>query len=207
MITLFLAALAAAATLLGDGAALQYARGAAPWTIITSHFTHWTLDQFFWGLAVFVPLGIACERRSRTRFLLALSGSAIAIPLALGALAPSIGAYRGLSGLDSALFALLACSVAGERRSGDAATLLIVGAAALGFGGKIAFELFTGSPMFASQLGAGIVPVPLAHAVGAVVGVVAYGAPAARRLVRRRPRRRVVDDRPAELGPEYFPFA
>jgi len=214
MITLLLAALAAAATFLGDGAALQYGRGAAPWTILTSHFTHWTFEQFFWGLAVFVPLGLACERRCRTRFLLALSGSAIAIPLAVGALAPSITAYRGLSGLDSALFALLACSIAAERRSGDAATLFLVCAAALGFGGKIAFELFTGSPMFVSQLGAGVVPVPLAHAVGAAIGLFAYGAPAAaqmsasrRGLVRRRPRRRVIDDRPPELAPEYFPFA
>ena len=206
MITLLLAVLAAAATLFGNGAALQYTRGAAPWTILTSHFTHWTLEQFFWGLAVFVPLGLACERRCRTRYLLALSGSAVAIPLALGALAPSIAAYRGLSGLDSALFALLACSVAGERRSGDAATLLLVGAAALGFGGKIAFELFTGSPMFATQLGAGVVPVPLAHAVGASVGAIAYGFPS---LCRAKSRHlpRPGDDLPDELSPEYFPFA
>ncbi|HKO54581.1 MAG TPA: rhomboid family intramembrane serine protease [Thermoanaerobaculia bacterium] len=177
IVTLFLAALAAAATFLGNASALQYARGAAPWTLLTCHFTHWSTDQFLWGLAVFVPLGIACERRSRTRFLLALSGSAVAVPLLVGALAPSIGSYRGLSGLDSALFALLACMIAGERKSGDRATLLLILAAALGFGGKIAYELFTGSPMFASQLGHGIVPVPLAHAVGAVAGVVAAFAP------------------------------
>jgi rhomboid family GlyGly-CTERM serine protease len=171
IVTLLLAALAAAATLFGNGAELQYARGSAPWTLLTCHFTHWSLDQFLWGLAVFVPLGVACERRSRTRFLLALSGSAVAVPLAVAALAPHIGTYRGLSGLDSALFALLACLIAGERRNGDRATLTLIAAAALGFGGKIAYELFTGSPMFASQLGAGIVPVPLAHAAGALVGI------------------------------------
>lgn len=176
MITLILATIATAATLLGDGFALQHGPGAPWWTVITSHLTHWTNEQFFWGIAVFIPLGIACERRCRTRFLLALSGSAVAIPLTVGALAPAIGAYRGVSGLDSALFALLACSVAGERRSGDRATLFLVGAAAAGFGGKIAFELATGSAVFATQLGAGIVPVPLAHAVGAAAGVIAYFA-------------------------------
>lgn len=177
MITLLLAALAAAATLLGDPRALECARGAAPWTVVTCHFVHWSMDQFLWGLAVFVPLGIACERRSRMRTLLALSGSAVAVPLAVGALAPAIGSYRGLSGLDSALFALLACLVANERRRGDRATLFLVLAAGLGFGSKIAYELFTGSPMFASELGSGIVPVPLAHAVGAIAGIAAAFAP------------------------------
>jgi rhomboid family GlyGly-CTERM serine protease len=200
IVTLFLAALAAAATLLGDGAALQHARGSAPWTLLTCHFTHWSLDQFLWGLAVFVPLGIACERRSRTRFLLALSGSAVAVPLMVSALAPAIGSYRGLSGLDSALFALLACMVARERPSGDRATLVLILAAALGFGGKIAYELFTGSPMFASQLGAGIVPVPLAHAVGAMAGIAAaYGN--TKRRAGSQPAQLSVDDGPAESRP------
>lgn len=202
MITVLLAALAAAATFLGDGAALQYGRGAAPWTVFTSHLTHWTAEQFFWDVAVFVSLGLACERRCRKRFIMALSGSAIAIPLAVGALAPSIAAYRGLSGIDSALFALLVCTLAAERRDGGRAMHFLVCAAALGFGGKIVFELATGGTMFVSQLGAGIVPVPLAHAVGAAAGVIAYCLPAA-----ARPRRRSVDPRPPELGPEYFPFA
>ena len=39
------------------------------------------------------------------------------------------------------------------------------------FGAKLAFELGTGSAVFAGELGPGIVTVPLAHLTGAAAGV------------------------------------
>jgi hypothetical protein len=56
-----------------------------------------------------------------------------------------------------------------ERRwdwVGTAASALL-----LGFVGKLGYEVATGQALFVDIQASGMVPVPLAHAVGAVVGV------------------------------------
>ena len=91
--------------------ALQYDRMAVLrgelWRIVTCHWTHWSLDHLLWDLAVFVGLGAACEQMNRSRYLICLAAATILIPLAVVIFLPDIETYRGLSGLDSALFSLL----------------------------------------------------------------------------------------------------
>jgi rhomboid family GlyGly-CTERM serine protease len=142
------------------------------WRGVTCHWTHWSLDHLAWDLAAFCALVLIGWRASAKRLLLALALSAGLIPLAVWALLPAMNAYRGLSGIDSALFALVAATVLKEeiaagRRGMPIAIALVVA----GFAGKIGFEMVTGTALFADS--SGFVPVPLAHAVGGVCGWIA----------------------------------
>jgi hypothetical protein len=81
--------------------------------------------------------------------------------------------YRGLSGIDSALFALLAVRVGRQSLSEkDWLKLSIAGIIAGGFAAKVGFEFVTGATLFVDSTAAGMTPVPLAHVVGGLVGIV-----------------------------------
>jgi rhomboid family GlyGly-CTERM serine protease len=159
----------------GVAAALEYDRaailGGEVWRAITGHWTHFSLDHLFWDALMFAVLGAACEMRGRARFLIATMGSAPAISLAVWMLAPDVDSYRGLSGIDSALFALLAADLAAgairERRRG---AVILCGVLALLFIGKVSYEAITGDTLFVASGGTLFIPVPIAHLAGALVG-------------------------------------
>jgi rhomboid family GlyGly-CTERM serine protease len=140
---------------------------------------HYSFDHFFWDLSAFGLLGLACERRSRARFLVCVTISAVAIALAVWFVLPGMTAYRGLSGVDSALFALLCVELWTEGVRSRRPTLVAGAAACLtAFLFKISFELLTGHNLFVETLESGTVGVPLAHVVGATVGfLVGLGIP------------------------------
>ncbi len=147
--------------------ALQYDRTAVLrgelWRITTCHWTHWSLDHLLWDLAVFVGLGAACEQMNRSRYLICLAATTILIPLVVLVFLPDIETYRGLSGLDSALFSLLVIPNLDKRLSlglGFLAAFLL----------KTAYEAATGATVFVSSP-TDIASVPLAHAVGALMGI------------------------------------
>ncbi len=147
--------------------ALQYDRtavlGGELWRIATCHWTHWSLDHLLWDLAVFVGLGAACEQMNRSRYLACLAVATILIPLAVVIFLPDIETYRGLSGLDSALFSLLVIPNLDKRWSLGVAFLAA-------FLLKTAYEAATGATVFVSSP-TDIASVPLAHAVGALMGM------------------------------------
>ena len=161
--------------------ALQYDRlaieGGELWRLVTGHWTHWTLDHLLWDVAVFFGLGVACEPRNRWRFVLCVAAATFLIPATVFVFAPGIGIYRGLSGLDSALFSLLAVSVFLEKLEQRQWGWVGVGVGFIvAFMAKTAFEVTTGDTVFVSA-SPGIAAVPLAHAMGAMVGIVASLAP------------------------------
>ncbi|HMB55075.1 MAG TPA: rhombosortase [Thermoanaerobaculia bacterium] len=139
-----------------------------PWRLVTGHFVHWSDAHLRWDLAVFVGLGLACERHGRGRTAAAL---ALAIPaVAFGAplLTPGLEVYRGLSGLDAALFALLAA----HRLYGSPKARILGAAALLGLGAKVGWEVATGVPLFVPELAAdGVAVVPAAHLFGGAAGL------------------------------------
>jgi rhomboid family GlyGly-CTERM serine protease len=162
------------ASVAGAGAALQYDRGALAagqwWRAVTGHWVHWSTDHLFWDAATFAALGMLAELRSRRRVLLCVAGSAAAIATGLWCLRPDIMFYRGLSGIDSALFAFVAAgflrdALARRHRFGAGAA----GAALCGFALKLAWELSTGSALFVNDTG--FECLPLAHVLGAAVGL------------------------------------
>jgi len=174
------AALAAPALVLAgwpDAAELlEYDRGriaaGQAWRLVTCHWTHWSWNQTLLDLVGFaIPLAL-CLRASRARTCWALGVSSVAIPLALWVGLPEMVRYRGLSGLDSALFVLLGLlllrrpAIRGDRRIAWA-----VGLALGGFAAKVGFEVVSGTTAFADD--ATFVPVPLAHIAGAVCGALA----------------------------------
>jgi rhomboid family GlyGly-CTERM serine protease len=161
---------------------LEYDRAAIAagelWRVVTCHWVHWSLDHLLWDLLAFAALVFLAWRASPRRALGTLLLAALTIPLVVALVLPEMQRYRGLSGLDSALFTLTAITLLRrERASGRRLTAWIVGSTLAGFGAKIAFELWTGATFFADS--AGFVPVPLAHVVGGVcgwVGALCYAA-------------------------------
>lgn len=163
-------------------AQLQYDRGAIAageiWRLLSGHWVHYSFDHFFWDVLAFGFLGLACERRSRSRFLVCLTASAFAISLSVWFCLPGMRAYGGLSGVDSALFALLVAELWSEGVRARGPEQFTMAAACLaGFVLKISFELVTGNTLVVESLGSGTVGVPLAHVAGATVGLlVGFGS-------------------------------
>lgn len=140
--------------------------------ILTGHLTHWNFDHFLWDAATLLALGVACVWRSVGRTVAALLGAAIAISAALLLFQPEIIAYRGLSGLDSALFMLLTASLWRESRADGRRGLGVVAlVATTAFLAKAAYEATTGTTLFVDSADAGFIPLASAHLVGGVVGL------------------------------------
>ena len=174
--------LVAAIMHLAPGAAewLQYERAAIAngqvWRILSCHWTHYSLSHLGWVCAAFLALGMLCEKSGRSRFLVCVVVSALIIPVAVWSFAPEITELRGLSGIASALFALLAVQTFKHSLwNGQKALCALVAVAFVAFLVKIGLEA-TGSALLVDQATAGMVPVPLCHLVGAVVGVVVGAA-------------------------------
>jgi rhomboid family GlyGly-CTERM serine protease len=156
--------------------ALQYERAAVHagehWRLITCHWTHWSADHLFWDVLAFALLASLCERLGRLKMIACTLMAAIVIGASVEVVLPGIHAYRGLSGIDSALFALAVTTLlrraVSARRRKSAMTLLVC---LVAFLGKTAFECTTGMTLFVNSAAAGMTPVPLVHIIGAIVGL------------------------------------
>lgn len=138
--------------------------------ILTCHWLHWSTEHLAWDLAVFVILGALCERRSPGRYAGTLLLSAAAIPLCMMVWLPQIESYRGLSGIDTALFGLLVADLLIQRiKERDGTGTAVFGLFLAGLFGKIALEMISRANLFVSD--ASFTPIPLAHLVGAMIGL------------------------------------
>jgi len=143
---------------------------------LTGPFVHATWGHLVRDLALVAIAGIAYEAPlSRVRLPLFLGGLVLP-PLAV-LLAGDARWYCGLSGLSHALLAA-ALSFEAVRRRGPARAFAIALCAIATV--KPLYELATGMPAFAMSLGEDVRQVPLAHAVGVLVGI-ACGVTAWRR--------------------------
>ena len=171
------------------GAHLEYNRAAIAageiWRLFSGHWVHYGFDHFFWDVLAFGFLAAACERRSRPRLFMCVTASALAISLSVWFGMSGMNAYRGLSGIDSALLVLLFMELWSEARcSGQPTQIVIPAACLIAFVCKVSYELATGDTIFVKSLGSGMVGVPLAHVAGAAVGfLVGLATPGTRRLV------------------------
>lgn len=145
------------------------------WRALTGPFVHATWGHLMRDVALVALAGVAYEARLRSRraplFLGGLALPAIAV-LAAG----NAQWYCGLSGLSHALLgAALSYELLLRRGAAQVLVAVLCALAAV----KPIYELVTGAPAFAMSLGPGVVQVPLAHAVGVLVGI-ACGLIAAR---------------------------
>lgn len=173
--TLAVAALAVAATaaafaspVLADAvvADVRIADGQL-WRAVTGPFVHATWGHLVRDLALIAIAGIAYEAPLRSRRA-PLFAAGLVLP-AIAVLADGdVRWYSGLSGLSHAL---LAAALAYEFVVRRGAVRLVVSALATIAAVKPVYELVTGAPAFPMALGDGVVQVPLAHAVGAAVGI------------------------------------
>jgi rhomboid family GlyGly-CTERM serine protease len=150
---------------------LAVARGEV-WRLLTSHFVHWSLEHLFWDVLALGALGWMCEREGVLRFVGTVAAAGLLIPLVLSIAQPQMTTYRGLSGIDSALFALLAAVVSRQAvMERDWSRLGLVSLISVGFAAKIGFEMSTGGTLFVDSAAARMTPVPLAHVVGGLIGL------------------------------------
>ncbi|MCX7049236.1 MAG: rhombosortase [Candidatus Sumerlaeota bacterium] len=170
------------------------------WRLITGHWTHWSGDHLLWDTAVFIILsacgtgflGRAVDSTGPTRPTgptspTGLTASSAAIPFlvisafilisalfissAVWFLAPEMAVYRGLSGIDSALFVWVAIRIAQDqfhRREWMRMSIVVVVLA--GFCFKVSYEFLTGATLFVQSNGI-MTPVPLAHVAGAAIAI------------------------------------
>ena len=143
------------------------------WRFLTGHWTHVSDDHLVWDVVMFVVLGALCESTSRVRYAVCIAGAAVLIPLMLWVACPDLQTYRGLSGIDSALFALLATVlIQQEWRAQRWAWVVPLTVVCLAFFAKIGYEWVTGHTLFVDSRSGAMIPIPLAHGVGAGIGVI-----------------------------------
>jgi rhomboid family GlyGly-CTERM serine protease len=193
----------------GWSEALEFSRTALArgelWRLFTGHLMHFSADHLQWDLVVFVALGSLVELRNRSHFVSSVAGSALAISLGVWWLQPQFASYRGLSGVDSALFGYLAVDILNlSRGEGRRLPALAGGLAMTLFVAKIIFELSTGRTIFVEN-NAGFTPVPLAHLIGVIVGgAVVYRSQLTAAFILRKASARVARGQP-RLMRTYFP--
>jgi len=155
----------------GAAARLEYHRQSILqgelWRLLTGHWTHGSTEHLVWDVLAFIALGVPLALASFRLFWSTLIASAVAISAYLLVLAPEWERYRGLSGIDSALFAALA---AAWIIRGSKPEKILAGLGLGAFALKIAYELVLGTGLFVSPI-AGYDVLPAAHAVGAATGV------------------------------------
>jgi rhomboid family GlyGly-CTERM serine protease len=160
------------------GELLQYDRQAIAdgelWRVVTGHAVHFGIEHFVWDAAVFAVLVLLCWRLDPRRCLVSLAAATLAIPALLFVLQPGLPTYRGLSGIDSALYVTGALAL-GQRLLGERRRALGIAsfASVAALAGKVGYELATGQTLFVDAASVGFEAVPLAHVTGAVAGVVA----------------------------------
>ncbi len=149
------------------------------WRLVTGNFVHWSLEHFLLDALAFAVLGWMYDPQCRCRdngsllrldslpMLILLTSAGIGISLL--AFQPQLMTYRGFSGVDSGLFAVVIVSELMHATDSRRKWLCVVPAAIV-FVAKLAFEVTTGDLFFATDsLGELGQPVPLAHAAGAAI--------------------------------------
>lgn len=154
---------------------LQYDRAAVMggecWRVLTCQWTHWNFSHLLWDALMFLALGALCEQMRRATFMICVAVSAVLIPIVSAIAMSDMHYYRGLSGLDSALFVLFVVQLIRMNRSRDR-VIAAVAAVSLGaFVLKTIYECMTGSMIFV-QAQSTFAPVPLAHIIGGAIGLV-----------------------------------
>lgn len=158
----------------GQSPALQLDRSTTwpnLWQLATCQFTHWSADHLRWDLLTFLALAAVCEWTGRRAFVRVLLCSSIVVPLAVLQLCPQITYFRGLSGIDSALFGLLmARLLIASWRGRDRVSLALMLCGGVLFLAKSLYETHTQDTVFVAR-GDTFTVVPIAHLAGFIVGI------------------------------------
>jgi rhomboid family GlyGly-CTERM serine protease len=137
------------------------------WRLWTGHLVHFGPAHLRGDLLAFLVWAALLESESRRALAQILLLVAPLLSLSILFCYPTLEQYRGLSGLDCSLVVTLIWS-----RGLQSARLRSVGALGLAcFVFKCAYEVVVGKAILAPDLGAGAKLLPLAHVLGAVLGL------------------------------------
>ena len=144
------------------------------WRLFTGHFTHWDFSHLFWDLSAFAIAGMVFYKVSQRNLLWSLVGfSAIFISLWVFIFSPEIEIYRGLSGIDTALFAYICLNMIVLAIQNKEKTPLFCSLAMFFLiMAKIAYEVFSGNTLFVTS--GNFVPLYSAHIAGLIAAFVFY---------------------------------
>ena len=146
-----------------------------PWVrqfanLFSCHLQHWSGEHLFWDLGMFALLCGLCEKINRRALALTLLVASVSIPVAVGMYHPEVASYRGLSGLDTALFGMAVVYFGLDRmKESDFWGMLTYIGLMVALAIKTVHELNFGTTFFVES--SNFVPVPVAHIVGAVIGI------------------------------------
>jgi|GEM_PF-4619284 len=139
---------------------------AQPWRLLTGGLVHSDWELLLRDLPIFAALAFAVERKARA--FVGLLALALAAPAAaVLATQSGVEVFGGLSG---AINALVVVFVAQRWRDAAGWGRVAVGLLGTLHGSKVLYEGLTGQLVFPMEI-AGGAPAPLAHLVGAVVGL------------------------------------
>ncbi len=144
------------------------------WRLATGHLSHWNVEHLAWDLGAFVLLSliILSRRNLEARYVTVIGISAFAITTFQLVASPELALYRGLSGIDSALFMYLAANIVREAyEKGDRPEMIVSSICAIGFVAKIVAEASGSGPLFATGLGQDVSMTISAHVIGAIAGI------------------------------------
>jgi rhomboid family GlyGly-CTERM serine protease len=139
------------------------------WRMVTCHWIHASSDHFFWDAVTFLLLSAQCEWYSRSRFLVTVLGSALFIPIVIWVVMPEIQFYRGLSGIDSALYILLSILFVRHGWGSKKLRWLMVSVMGCSFLCKVGYEFVTGTTLFVDSFHSHMLPIPFVHILGAAI--------------------------------------
>jgi len=123
-----------------------------------------------WDLFMFYLVGSLCERRNRSAFLAVTFASGLMIPITVMLYSPEFGSYRGLSGIDTALYGLLGTLwFLDAIRERDRGASLVCFGLLVAMVLKIAYELISQQLLFVTD--DSFTPAPTAHSSGAMIGI------------------------------------
>ena len=140
------------------------------WRHLTGHWTHWDSDQLLYNGLAFAALGALCENLNPKAWRRTLLLAIPAVSATMWWAQTDFPTYRGLSGLDSALYVLLATLLLRHKKDPTTKILALLGLAA--FLGKVGYESLSGTTLFATDTGT-YTPLPLTHLVGGLCGLLA----------------------------------
>lgn len=129
---------------------LEFVRSSEPWRLLTAQFIHWTPGMAILDLGAALGIAIVLERRSRLLAVSATLVGLVATASCVALLLPTGSAYRGASGIATALYAALAIDTWLESRRTASRLLPLLSLAF--FATKSAWELATGVSLFAGAL-------------------------------------------------------
>ena len=141
------------------------------WRLIACHWVHLNADHLLWSALTFFVLGAFCEVLDRSKFILAVGIATILIPMVIWFMMPQLEAYGGLSGLDCSLYSLwIVLLIQRERPHLKWRWIIFYTIMLILLPAKIIYEMSSGLTVFVNNNHAGMVPVPLSHMVGGIVG-------------------------------------